>query len=205
MKKTLWSGAVVLALLLAGYVVLPFYALEQLQRAAQMAAAEEPEKRRESLDTLERYVDFPVLRDNLKLRLQSQLRSSIGNSIPQEFDELVTAGANFFMGPLLQQFINPEGVAELLRGGKDLQSFERELFAQDLQEKPAPVPEKVQPMENGSSNGWRRLGWRFTDINHMRADYGEHNRAELRLLMQRNGLHWQLVDIELLDNQDWEG
>lgn len=44
MKKTLWAGIVVLALIVAGYVALPFYAMEQLQRAAQMAGAQEPEK-----------------------------------------------------------------------------------------------------------------------------------------------------------------
>ncbi|WP_020414153.1 DUF2939 domain-containing protein [Microbulbifer variabilis] len=205
MKKTLWSGAVVLVLLIAGYVMLPFHALEQLQRAAQMAVADEPETRRESIDTLERYVDFPVLRDNLKLRLQSQLRSSIGNSIPQEFDELVTAGANFFMGPLLQQFITPEGVARLLRGGEDLQAFERELFAQDSQQEAAPVLENDQETGGTSNSSWQRMSWRFTDINHLSAEYGENDRAELRVLMQRNGLHWQLVDIELISDQGREG
>ncbi|MFA0809768.1 DUF2939 domain-containing protein [Microbulbifer epialgicus] len=205
MKKVLWTGAVVLALLLAGYVALPFHALEQLQRAAKMATAEEQEKRRESIDTLERYVDFPVLRDNLRIRLQEQLRSSLGNSLPQEFDELMTAGANFLMGPLLQQFVTLEGVAELLRGGEELQAFERELFSRGMSQEQPLEPEKNGTAEEESPDGWKRLSWRFTDINHLRVDYGENGRAELRLLLQRNGLHWQLVDIQLLDNTDREG
>ncbi|WP_444937945.1 DUF2939 domain-containing protein [Microbulbifer sp. JMSA002] len=205
MKKFLWAGAVIIMVITAGYVALPFYAMEQLQRAAQMAGAQEPEKRRESIDTLERYVDFPVLRDNLRVRLQEQLRSSIGNSIPQEFDELLTAGANFVMGPLMQQFVTPEGVAALLRGGEDLQGMERKLFGQDTAPQADSYPQTRQDFEEKPESSWRRLKWRFTDINHLSADYGEANRAELRLIMQRNGLHWQLVDIELLNGTEGEG
>ncbi|WP_444887458.1 DUF2939 domain-containing protein [Microbulbifer sp. JMSA008] len=205
MKKFLWAGAVIIMVITAGYVALPFYAMEQLQRAAKMAGAQEPEKRRESIDTLERYVDFPVLRDNLRVRLQEQLRSSIGNSIPQEFDELLTAGANFVMGPLMQQFVTPEGVAALLRGGEDLQGMERKLFGQDTAPQADSYPQTRQDSEEKPESSWRRLKWRFTDINHLSADYGEANRAELRLIMQRNGLHWQLVDIELLNGTEGEG
>ncbi|WP_444920358.1 DUF2939 domain-containing protein [Microbulbifer sp. CnH-101-G] len=205
MKKTLWAGIVVLALIVAGYVALPFYAMEQLQRAAQMAGAQEPEKRRESIDTLERYVDFPVLRDNLRVRLQEELRSSIGNSIPQEFDELLTAGANFVMGPLMQQFVTPEGIAALLRGGEDLEGMERRLFGQYAAPDADLYPQAQQESEKKPESSWRRLKWRFTDINHLSADYGEADRAELRLTMQRNGLHWQLVDIELINGTEAEG
>ncbi|GAB2875262.1 DUF2939 domain-containing protein [Microbulbifer echini] len=205
MKRTLWAGAVILVLIAAGYVALPFYSMDQLQRAAQMAKAEEPEKRRESIDTLERYVDFPVLRDNLRVRMQEQLRSSIGNSIPQEFDELLSAGANFVMGPLMQQFVTPEGIAALLRGGDDLRGIERELIGGGAAQEERAIPLGEQDSEQGSKRNWKRLKWRFTDINHFSVDYGEADRAELRLIMQRNGLHWQLVDIELLNDSTGPG
>ncbi|MCO1332756.1 DUF2939 domain-containing protein [Microbulbifer sp. OS29] len=196
MKKIVWMGGLILTLIVVGYLALPFYSIGQLQRAAEMAKSEDPQIRGESIDTLEHYVDFPVLRDNLKVRLQAQLRTSIGNSIPQEFDELLGAGANFFMEPLLQQFITPEGIADLLRGGEDLDEFEREIYRQDSAgSAPEPEPSTGKPKEDA----WRRMSWRFTDVNHLSVDYGEQDRAELRLLMQRNGLRWQLVDIELLN------
>ncbi|WP_444928898.1 DUF2939 domain-containing protein [Microbulbifer sp. SSSA002] len=203
MKKILWVGGLIAVLLGSGYVALPFYSIGQLQRAAEMAKSEQPQVRTESIDTLERYVDFPVLRDNLKVRLQQQLRSSLSNTIPQEFDELLSAGANFLMEPLLQQFITPEGIADLLRGGEDLEAFEREIYRQSsgTANRSGSYPSAQEETEAT----WQRMGWRFTDLNHLSVDYGERGRPELRLLMQRNGLRWQLVDIQLLNETSGEG
>ncbi|WP_444926182.1 DUF2939 domain-containing protein [Microbulbifer sp. TRSA002] len=206
MKKILWMSGLVLVLITAGYVALPFYSIEQLQRAAIMAKSDQPQVRAESIDMLERYVDFPVLRDNLKIRLQQQLRNSLSNSIPQEFDELLSAGANFFMDPLLQQFITPEGIADLLRGGEDLEAFQREIYRQGGETPDISGNETSAAEENEDS--WQRMGWHFTDLNHLSVEYGEHGRPELRMLMQRNGLRWQLVDIQLIgdksgESQEW--
>ncbi|WP_445362737.1 DUF2939 domain-containing protein [Microbulbifer sp. ANSA003] len=206
MKKILWMSGLVLVLITAGYVALPFYSIEQLQRAAKMAKSDQPQVRTESIDTLEHYVDFPVLRDNLKIRIQQQLRNSLSNSIPQEFDELLSAGANFFMDPLLQQFITPEGIADLLRGGEDLEAFQREIYRQGSETPDISGNETSAAEEKEDS--WRRMGWHFTDLNHLSVEYGEHGRPELRLLMQRNGLRWQLVDIQLIgdksgESQEW--
>ncbi|AWF83047.1 hypothetical protein BTJ40_20725 [Microbulbifer sp. A4B17] len=206
MKKILWTGGLILVLVIAGYAALPFYSIGQLQRAAEMAKSEQPQVRSESIDTLERYIDFPVLRDNLKVRLQQQLRSSLSNSVPQEFDELLSAGANFFMEPLLQQFITPEGIADLLRGGEDLEAFEREIYRQGSEMQSS--SESEPSTEEDKEDSWQRMGWHFTDLNHLSVEYGEYGRPELRLLMQRNGLRWQLVDIQLIDDksgasQEW--
>ncbi|WHI45143.1 DUF2939 domain-containing protein [Microbulbifer sp. VAAF005] len=203
MKKILWTSGLIFVLIIAGYVALPFYSIEQLQRAAEMAKSDQPQIRTESIDTLEHYVDFPVLRDNLKIRLQQQLRSSLSDSIPQEFDELLSAGANFFMEPLLQQFITPEGIADLLRGGEDLEAFEREIYRQGSEA--ADGSESGPSTREEKEDSWQRMGWHFTDLNHLSVDYGEHGRPELRLLMQRNGLRWQLVDIQLLSVKNGEG
>ncbi len=183
MKKWLFVTLFSFALLAAGYIALPRYTIEQLDQAA----------RNENTEQLQRYIDFPALRDNLKLRLQRRLRESMGEEIPEEFGELLSAGANLFIGPLLQQLVTPEGIGELLRGGEELREFERELYGQS-----SPTPRQRPEGKEDREAGWHLQRWRFTGANRVTADYGEEGAAELRLILERRGLRWQLVDIQLL-------
>lgn len=185
-KKWLFFALFSFALLAAGYIALPRYTIGQLEQAA----------RNENTEQLQRHIDFPALRDNLKLRLQRQLRESVGDEMPEEFGELLSAGANLFIGPLLQQLVTPEGIGELLRGGEELREFERELYRQSSP--PPRQPPAVESEEEGAEAGWQLQRWRFAGANRVTADYGEGGAAELRLILERRGLHWQLVDIQLL-------
>lgn len=182
MKKWLLTILLSLSVVAAGYIALPRYTLEQLVDAAEA----------ENIDRLQRYIDFPALRDNLKAGVQRRLRESMDEAIPEELGELFAAGTNLFIGPILQQLVTPEGIAELLRGGKNLREFERDLY----REYP---PEDSQPMadDEDSTGDWHLQGWRFVDINRVSADYGGDGDTQLRLILERQGLHWRLVDIEL--------
>lgn len=183
MKKWLFVTLFSFALLAAGYIALPRYTIEQLEQAA----------RNENTEQLQRHIDFPALRDNLKLRLQRRLRESMGEEIPEEFGELLSAGANLFIGPLLQQLVTPEGIGELLRGGEELREFERELYGQS-----SPSPRQLPEAKEDREAGWHLQRWRVAGANRVTADYGEEDAAELRLILERRGLRWQLVDIQLL-------
>jgi len=186
MKKWLWSSLVLLAMLAAGYVALPRYTVAQLEQAA----------RSEDSERLQQYVDFPALRDNLQQRLQQRLHGSMGDSVPPELDELLTAGANLFIGPLLRQWITPAGIGELLRGGRNLAEFERELYRQARQ--PEYGSQAVPPRPAEPAGDWQLQHWHLAGINSAVADYGDGERPQLRLYLERQGLHWRLVDIALL-------
>jgi len=183
MKKWLLAALVAVVLLAVGYIALPEYTLDRLEQAAET----------ENVEQLQRYIDFPALRDNLKVRLQRQLRESAGDDIPPEFGDLLVAGANLFIGPLLQHLVTPEGIGELLQGGRNLRAFERELYRQS-----SPSVEPPPEMEEDGGAGWHRQRWRFTGFNRVTADYGEDGETQLRLLLERQGMRWRLVDIELL-------
>ncbi|MFC6977530.1 DUF2939 domain-containing protein [Microbulbifer taiwanensis] len=120
MKKWLCVVLISLALLAAGYIALPRYTIGQLEQAA----------RNEDSEQLQRHIDFPALRDNLQQGLQRQLRESMGEEVPAELGDFLAAGANLLIAPLLQQLVTPEGIGELLRGGRELREFERELYRQ---------------------------------------------------------------------------
>lgn len=189
MAKWLLKTLILLLILGGGYIAWPRYSVEQLENAA----------RTEDLDKLQRYIDFPELRDNLQQRLQRQLRDSMGEEIPPELSDLFVAGSNLFMAPLLRQLITPGGVAELLRGGRDLRAFERELYRQQWE--PMEEPDRSGPDAVTKENGWQLQGWRLTGLNRAAADYGDGESRELRLILERQGLHWRLVDIALLGSE----
>ena len=186
MTKWLLKTLVLLLILAAAYAAWPRYSVEQLEEAA----------RAEDMDRLQRYIDFPELRGNMQLRLQRHLRESVGEDVPEEWGDLLIAGSNLFMGPLLRQLVTPEGIAELMRGGKDLRAFERELYSQQRGSSAAGP-------DAGAAEGedWQLLEWQLTGFNSAEADYGEGGVPQLRLLLQRQGLRWRLVDIVLLENK----
>ncbi|SFC08183.1 Protein of unknown function [Microbulbifer thermotolerans] len=186
MKKWLTIALVSFALLAAGYIALPRYAIEQLEMAA----------RDENEEQLQRYIDFPALRDNLRLRLQRKLRESVNGDVPEEFREFLAAGVNLFVSPLLQQLVTPEGIGELLRGGKDLREFELELYRMS-----SSVSGDVVDVPENEENTWQLRRWRFVGVNLVSADYGGDTTARLRLILERRGLRWQLVDLHLLGGE----
>lgn len=177
MKKwLLFISFAVIALLATVYFASPRYAISKLELAA----------RNGNVEQLQHYIDFPSLRGNLNNRLQHRLNEALGEDTPDEVREFLAAGSSLLVGPLLQQLVAPENIGDLLSGGKALVQFGHEMYRQ-----PLPSTEKKH-------RGWRLLHWRFASINRVTADYGDEQSAQLRLILERHGLHWQLVDLELL-------
>lgn len=183
MKKLL-----VLAVLLSlgGYIALPWYTVERIERTA----AED------DVERLAGYIDFPTLRDNLKAGLQEDLRRSMGDDVPPELSDFLSAGTNLLIGPILRQLVTPEGMAELLRGGESLLAFERELYRRSGP--PATGDEGSEEV----TEDWRLLGWRFDGLNRVHADYGPQGDPQLQLLLQRQGAQWRVVDLQFLPESE---
>lgn len=185
MKKLL---LVAVLLLVGGYVGIPWYTVEQIERSA---AEEDPEQ-------LAGYIDFPLLRENLKKGLQEDVRSSMGDEVPPELSDFLAAGTNLLVGPILRQLVTPEGMAELLRGGENLLNLERDLFG------PKKNPRAGDEKENEAAQEWRLLGWRFSGPDRVSADYGPEGDPQIQLLLQRQGVQWRVVDLQFLPERDTE-
>lgn len=183
MKKWLIPLALLLALG-AGYLALPWHSAQQLLRDA----------RAENIGEVSERVDFPALRANLRAGLQEQMRESMGESVPGELGDWLAAGSGLFLGPLLDQLITPEGVAELLRGGGGLREFERELYRGS-----SPDSSGSPSAAEGEDATWQVLHWSLPGASRFAADCGEAGgEPQLRLILERQGLHWRLVDINFL-------
>ena len=101
LKKNLVLG-IAAASLLAGLYLTPYLALHQMRAAA----------RAQDLPTLTAMVDFPALRDSLKLGLRAQLVG--GEASPASVMGAEVAGA--LLGPMVDTLITPDSLARLLQG-----------------------------------------------------------------------------------------
>ena len=178
-----------LALLVAAYVGTSWYTAHQIAETAH----------KEDLQRFRGYIDLPSLHANLKQQLEQRLRDSLGGEASPELSDFLTAGANLFIGPLLQGLVTPEGLAALLRGGDQLWLFERELFrSTDRDGRGGRTMD-----ERDSDNGELELvGLRFAGLGRVAADYGASDTAELRLILERQGVHWRVVDLDFPETDE---
>ena len=197
MKKGLLI--VIPLVLIIGYVLSPYYSARQLVDAAQ----------REDVAKLERYIDFPQLRSNIKARVKGEVEESLGGSVPPEFGELLRAGSDLIVGPLVDRFVSPEGISDIIQGRKDWRELGRELKGRgrDLNDRSASAPPQA-PLEDSEreqagkhERRWQLDGWRFTGINTVVVDCRQYKDGiagdSVRLFLERQGLRWRLVDVAL--------
>ena len=200
MGKWLLRAVLCLVLMAGLYVALPWYSASQLVEAAH----------HEDTATLVRYVDFPQLRANIRQRLQGELQESLGTEVPPELGDLFTAGADLILGPLVDRLISPRGISELIQGRKDWRAFERDLerafggaSAPSQSRQAAPAPQQADAnQEDAHAHRWQLRHWYFMGFNTVAVICGSDGEAsEVKLLLQRNGLRWQLVDMQLINSR----
>lgn len=198
MKRWLSGAIVFLVLFLGAYIALPWYSAVQLVDAAQ----------RDNVEKLKRYVDFPALQTNIKRRLQEEWRASMGGDLPPELGGLFTAGSELILGPLVDRFVSPRGISDLIQGRRDWRELEKALEGKPGASPgtdttpPTSAPDGKPEAENKDEERrqhWRLSRWYFRGLNLVVAE--SRNPAAdtvVRLYLQRRGWHWQLVDLELI-------
>ncbi|HEY4082218.1 MAG TPA: DUF2939 domain-containing protein [Burkholderiaceae bacterium] len=96
----------VLAILLGGFYGTPWLALHEIRKAA----------RANDLEQLNNLIDFPQLRENVRLGVLERLTLSDDGRTGSKARALGAAVAGALLGPMVDAFITPETVATLLRG-----------------------------------------------------------------------------------------
>lgn len=194
MGKWVLRAGLIVAVLGLAYGALPWYSAHKLIEAAQ----------HQDLETMERYVDFPQLRSNIRERLLEDVRVSVERDLSPELGSIFAAGAELFIGPLVDSLISPRGISELIQGQKDWKEFERELqgaFGGNRASSSSPA-QPPETRENGHRHHWQLQGWRFSGLNTVEVFCGNReDRSEVKLFLQRSGLRWRLVDMQLINEE----
>lgn len=107
MKARWWVGILLLFLVLGGYLVLsPYFALRGLQAAIE----------RQDAAALERYVDFPRVRENLEADLNAAMAKELEKAQDDPFAALGLLFAGSLIQALVDALLTPEGLASLGTG-----------------------------------------------------------------------------------------
>jgi hypothetical protein len=169
-KKLLWALGLILVLV-AGYAASgPLLTLWAIKTAV---AGQDSAR-------LAEHVDFPVLRQNLKDQLNAALAKSVAAKAGDNpFSTLVAGFAAKMVDGLVESFVTPGGIAALVEGKQP---------GQKAKEGTAPArQESLLGKAKFSYDSLSRFSVRVPD------DKGK----EVRLVLQRKGFSWKLVNIVL--------
>ena len=174
MKKGVWVGAiVVLVVLLGGYVVAsPYITITEIKTSVQDRDQEK----------MAGDINFPVLRENFRQQLNEQLIKS--NTIKMQDNDNSYAIIEVFSlsrkmaDELTNALITPAGLTNIMFGGKLLQ---------DGIAVNQPTTENREIFKDAS--------YSFDDINSFSARVKNDHDEDVRFVLTRNGLAWQLTNI----------
>lgn len=174
MKKWIWLAAAALLALGAYVAAGPYLTIRAIQQAVQ-----EDDPR-----ALARQVDFPVLRDSLKLQLDDYLvRSAGAGAQGSAFGQLGLRIASGVAGGVVDTMVTPLGLAAMMEGRHVWRRIDVRAPPRAAGEPaPKPLQDAVHRYESPS---------RFTATVH--DDAGR----PVVFVLTRDGLRWRLSDIRL--------
>jgi hypothetical protein len=190
MKSKLWAGVAIGAVLLAliWYVISPFQAFASLAEAARVG----------DRGKLEALVDFPAVRQSLKQQLNTRLSTALSSDRALSQGPFGALGA--LLGPtvvdqVVDAAVTPDGVAAIVRSGR------APLADVAVGKTALPPPAEVAPPATAEAapTAKKKTRFAYSDLNHVRATTLSSDTAKTPLtwVLERRGLGWKLVRIEL--------
>lgn len=179
LRRILIAAVVASLLLLAWVAAGPWLAIRGIEQAI--------EKR----DTakLERYVDFPRLRANLKAQIDDRIVRAAGGSVA---GNLLGAAALALTGNAtrlaVETIATPLGIGALLQGHVLWQRASGDTRGEGL----FPETEPARPLQTASH--------RYESLSRFSATVEHPDGSHTVFLLERQGLRWRLVDVRLPDD-----
>lgn len=126
-------------------------------------------------ESLGDYVDFPVLRQNIKDQINAKMANEVVDEPDNVFMVAAAGLASMFADKLLDAYVTPSGIANLLSGRAE-KSTESNEINPDL-------------LENASFS--------FNTISRFSVKIQGENNVEIKATLRRYGLEWKLTNIQL--------
>ncbi len=176
MKKLPWLLLALLLLLAGVFFSGPYLTVHGLSQAIQ------------TRDTakLDRYVDFPMLRANLRAQLNDYVVRRAGADVQSNvIGALLLSASETLTGTAVDAMVTPTGIGALLEGHTLWKRARNDLESSDAYA----APRKARPLQ-GATHRFESLS-RFTATTHTP------DGTPVVFVLQRSGLRWKLVDIRL--------
>lgn len=176
MKK--WIAVVViLALALGGYVAAgPYLAINGIRQAL---AEQDTAK-------LEKHVDFPALRVNLRAQMEDYLARRAGPDMSSNLlGAFALSAANQMLGGAVDTMVTPLGIGALLQGRSMWKKAIGETVGGDTYAPPVPA----DPLKNAQHQ--------YESLSRFTATVLDESGEPVTFVFTRQGLRWRLTDIRL--------
>lgn len=135
---------------------------------------------------LEKHIDFPALRVNLKAQLADRLVRAAGASAQSNrFGALALAGASSLVGASVDTLVTPAGLSAVLHGQGTWRKATGHTQSADTYAPPA-TPEPFAGVD-----------WRYESLSRFSASRTDAAGHRTTFIFARQGLRWRLVDIQL--------
>lgn len=177
MKKWIAAAALFLLLALGGYVAAgPYLAIDGIRRAL----AEQDTAR------LQKHVDFPALRVNLRAQLQDHLARSAGADVQSSLlGSIALSVAGNVLGAGVDTLVTPMGIGALLQGRTMWKKAAGQTVGGDTHAPPVPA----DPLKYAEH--------RYESLSRFTATAQDEDGNPVVFVFTRQGLRWKLTDIRL--------
>lgn len=171
MKKVL-LGFVLLAVMLGGYIAAgPYITVAAIREGIANNDA----------DKLAHHIDFPLLRQNIKDQLNASAKAETDRKSDNNiFSALMTGLKAKLVDNMVDSLITPEGLANLMAGKKSL--------PQESSSKPEPARKE---------DIFKDARFTYDSLDSFSIWVPNTKNGEMRLVLQRRGLTWKLVNLTL--------
>lgn len=178
MKKWLVGGVLLAVVLgMVAYVVAgPYLAIHGIRTAL---AEQDTAK-------LERHVDFPALRVNLRAQVEDYLARKAGPEVSSNlFGAAALSIANQVLGRGVDTLVTPMGIAAVLQGRATWKRAIGETVGGDTYAPPVPA----EPLKEAEHH--------YESLSRFTATVHDENGEPVVFVITRRGLRWRLTDIRL--------
>ncbi|MCD9008039.1 DUF2939 domain-containing protein [Luteimonas sp. XNQY3] len=175
MKKLAWLSAIAVVLLLAYTVAGPFLTVNAIREAV----------RNEDSRALSKQVDFPALRESLRLQLADAIVREAGPDLQSNLLGAIGLRlAGSAAGTGVDMMVTPVGLSALMRGQR-LWSLSGGASPTQVRADPA----RETPLADAH--------YRYNSTSRFTATVRDDRGRPIEFVLTRKGLHWKLSDIRL--------
>jgi hypothetical protein len=175
-RRLIVGGVLLLAVAVGVFVLSPWWSLAGLARAAITA-----DKQRLAL-----YVDFPRVRENLRAQFNAQMAASMAEEMQDNpFAALGTLIGSAVVDKAVEAFVTADGFAHLMQEAM-----------RDNRADTEPTPSQAEV----ALRLYDKVGLEWLSLSAIKVWLlDENGQTATTLLLERSGLTWRVVDIELPD------
>jgi len=133
-------------------------------------------------EKLSKNIEFPLLRKNIKEQLNAVIMQQSASELEENiFIALALTLATTVTDKIVDSFITPSGLSQLMEGGKNTDGN----------------AQKIEVSKKQDKELFKEVRYTYDSLDKFSVWSSNYRGEEIRFILRRNGLVWKLVNIEI--------